>query len=240
MQGKYFQFLDGSIRILIADDEPAILDIVKGVFIDYPIYEITKAGSAAEAVHEIKRNRIHLCLMDLGLKDIEKDEYFLLRNYSDQVPVVVFSSQQDLKKGAESIKHGAKAVLTKDDLKDFTGFLQVINPIILRHLFERNGTEMFSGCLQKVAEANVYSVTQWAKLCDITEVYLRKICQQSIGLKPKEVLAVFNLFSTALSHCESCIDAHKVEQNPEKYREEYVRMEEYYHFNKNMIVRIFR
>ena len=62
-------------RVLIVDDEPSVLDVLRHFFASFQhghAYEITTAASAVEALTILQRERFDLILMDLVLPAVER------------------------------------------------------------------------------------------------------------------------------------------------------------------------
>ncbi|HEY1244658.1 MAG TPA: response regulator [Hyphomicrobiaceae bacterium] len=80
-------------RILVVDDEPAILRFLRPA-LEANHYEVTTAGTAAEAMKRIAGERPDVVVLDLGLPDGDgKDVIKGVREWSD-VPIVVLSARE--------------------------------------------------------------------------------------------------------------------------------------------------
>jgi two-component system KDP operon response regulator KdpE len=80
-------------RILVVDDEPAILRFLRPA-LEANDYEVTTAGTAAEAMKRIAGERPDVVVLDLGLPDGDgKDVIKRVRAWSD-VPIVVLSARE--------------------------------------------------------------------------------------------------------------------------------------------------
>lgn len=83
----------GRPRILVVDDEPAILRFLRPT-LEANDYEVTTAGTAAEAMKRIAGERPDVVVLDLGLPDGDgKDVIKRVREWSD-VPIVVLSARE--------------------------------------------------------------------------------------------------------------------------------------------------
>jgi two-component system KDP operon response regulator KdpE len=80
-------------RILVVDDEPAILRFLRPA-LEANDYEVTTAGTIAEAMKRIAGERPDVVVLDLGLPDGDgKDLIKRVRAWSD-VPIVVLSARE--------------------------------------------------------------------------------------------------------------------------------------------------
>ena len=80
-------------RILVVDDEPAILRFLRPA-LEANDYEVTTAGTVAEAMKRIAGERPDVVVLDLGLPDGDgKDVIKRVRAWSD-VPIVVLSARE--------------------------------------------------------------------------------------------------------------------------------------------------
>jgi two-component system, OmpR family, KDP operon response regulator KdpE len=75
-------------RILVVDDEPAILRFLRPALAAND-YEVTTAGTVADATKRIASEALDVVVLDLGLPDGDgKDVIRTVRQWSD-VPIVV-------------------------------------------------------------------------------------------------------------------------------------------------------
>jgi two-component system KDP operon response regulator KdpE len=121
-------------RILVVDDEPAMLRFLRPA-LEANDYEVTTAGTVAEAIKRIASERPDLVVLDLGLPDGDgKDVIGRVREWSD-VPIVVLSARD---REAEKI---AAFDLGADDYVDKpfgVGELMARLRAALRHRLQRH------------------------------------------------------------------------------------------------------
>lgn len=80
------------IRVLVVDDEPAILRFLKPA-LEANDCDVSSAVTAADAVKEIARHPPDIVVLDLGLPDSDgKDVILRVREWSD-VPIIVLSAR---------------------------------------------------------------------------------------------------------------------------------------------------
>jgi DNA-binding NtrC family response regulator len=111
-------------RILIIDDQPRVLDVLREVlaaFRDPHGYEITTAQSVDAALGILQRERVDLILLDMvmpGIGDptLRRQGLDLLKRIRDlgvNAPVLMMSGDLDRQKEAEAMSAGAVGYLHK-------------------------------------------------------------------------------------------------------------------------------
>ena len=99
-------------HVLLVDDEAAILRFLKPA-LEANDYEMTSAGTVAEAVKRIAADTPDIVLLDLGLPDGDgKDVIRRTREWSD-VPIVVLSARERETEKIESLDLGADDYVNK-------------------------------------------------------------------------------------------------------------------------------
>ena len=104
--------MSGKTRVLVVDDEPAILRFLKPA-LEANDYEMSGAGSVAEATKRIAADAPDIVLLDLGLPDGDgKDVIRRVREWSD-VPIVVLSARDREAEKIEALDLGADDYVNK-------------------------------------------------------------------------------------------------------------------------------
>ena len=84
--------MTGKTRVLVVDDEAAILRFLKPA-LEANAYELTSAGTVAEALKRIAAEVPDIVVLDLGLPDGDgKEVVKRVREWSD-VPIVILSAR---------------------------------------------------------------------------------------------------------------------------------------------------
>jgi two-component system KDP operon response regulator KdpE len=100
------------IRVLVVDDEPAILRFLKPV-LEANNYLLISAGTAAEAIKRIAADTPDIVLLDLGLPDGDgKDVIRSARAWSD-VPIIVLSARDREAEKIEALDLGGDDFVNK-------------------------------------------------------------------------------------------------------------------------------
>src|SRR6202158_4406506 len=104
--------MSGKTQILVVDDEAAILRFLKPA-LEANGYEITSAGSVAEATKRIAADSPDVVLLHLGLPDVDgKDVIKRPREWSD-VPIIVLSARERETEKIEALDLGADDYINK-------------------------------------------------------------------------------------------------------------------------------
>ncbi len=103
----------GAMRVLIVDDEPAILRFLR-VGLGSQGYGVIEAKTAAEALAAVRRRAADLVVLDLGLPDRDGlDLIPALRAADSSLPIIVLSSRGDERAKVASLDSGADDYVTK-------------------------------------------------------------------------------------------------------------------------------
>lgn len=104
--------MSGKTRVLVVDDEPAILRFLKPA-LTAGGYEIFSAKTAAEAVKRIAGEAPDIVVLDLGLPDGDgKDVIRAVRQWS-KVPIIVLSARDREAEKIDSLDLGADDFVNK-------------------------------------------------------------------------------------------------------------------------------
>lgn len=104
--------MNARTRVLVVDDEVAILRFLKPA-LEANNYEMTSAGTVAEAVKRIAAETPDIVLLDLGLADGDgKDVIRRVREWSG-VPIIVLSAREREAEKIDSLDLGADDYVNK-------------------------------------------------------------------------------------------------------------------------------
>ena len=169
--------MSGKIKVLVVDDEAAILRFLKPA-LEANGYEMNSAGGMAEATKRIAAESPDIVLLDLGLPDGDgKDVLRRAREWSD-VPIIVLSARDRETEKIEALDLGADDYVNKPFN---VGELLARMRTALRHRMQRKAEVP----LLKVGGIEVDSVRHRATRADV-----------EIKLTPKE----FELLSFLAKH----------------------------------------
>jgi two-component system, OmpR family, KDP operon response regulator KdpE len=103
----------GPVRVLVVDDEPAILRFLR-VGLGSQGYQVIEAENAESALDVISQRRADLLVLDLGLPDMDGLEVIRrIRNGGSMLPIIVLSSRNDEAAKVQALDLGADDYITK-------------------------------------------------------------------------------------------------------------------------------
>jgi len=119
--------MNSKIRILVVDDEPPILEVLKRYLIRCG-YTVLTAVNVAEAVEILTSESLEIVLSDITFPD--KDGYFLLNHIKTSYPdiaVIMMTGHTEYHTVKESLRQGADEYIPKPI--DFEELSTVIDKI---------------------------------------------------------------------------------------------------------------
>ena len=103
----------GPLRILVVDDEPAILRFLR-TGLSAQGYLVSEAQDGRAALDTLRRNAVDMVILDLGLPDMDGLEVIRrMRGAGSRVPIIVLSSRDDEGGKVEALDLGADDYVTK-------------------------------------------------------------------------------------------------------------------------------
>jgi two-component system, OmpR family, KDP operon response regulator KdpE len=103
----------GPLRVLVVDDEPAILRFLRAG-LSSEGYVVIEATTGQAALDQVRRKAADLVVLDLGLPDIDGLEVIRqLRGTGTALPIIVLSSREDEKAKVDALDLGADDYVTK-------------------------------------------------------------------------------------------------------------------------------
>ncbi|MFP4417901.1 MAG: response regulator [Chitinivibrionales bacterium] len=236
-----YYFLDNTINLLIVDDDAPIRSLLSQIISPVKLYSIKTASTAGEAEPFLASpERVHLCVIDLGLRDIEDDEFYLIRRFSDRVAFIIFTGSSSPTKGFHARECGAKAIIEKSPDFDPENFLHTINHYALLNILNPRYNltkDTLSAATEALIEHQPKFVSSWAMHMAITDRELRHIWSKNLGANAKIILSIHQLFRSAFDYYEQLADRGIERASfPVDDVATYRRLEEYFHCHKSTII----
>ncbi len=236
-----YYFLDKSINLLIVDDDQQIRSLLQKIISPVELYSVNTASTAGAAEPLLASpQRIHLCVIDLGLRDLHNDEFYLIKKYSDRVAFIIFTGSTSPTKGFKARECGAKAIIEKSPEFNPDEFVKIVNKYALFNIINpRYGLtkDTLNAATEILIEQQPKYVSHWAMLLGITDRELRHIWSKNLGANAKIILTINQLFQSAFTYYQKLID--QVENRsslPVSNSAGYRRLEEYFHCHKSTIL----
>lgn len=202
---KPFSFLDGILNILLIEDDPISKSLIEDLLSVEPVYTVHSAQSSQKALELLKSGlRFHICLMDLGLSDVQNDEFFILKQYAQHCSIIVLTGSSSPTKGATCIKLGARGVFEKGSALNLKELLYSIhlNTLIsiINHRFNEYNIDTINLATRILFEKKPATVTEWANYMRISDRQLRNLWHNGSGTSAKYTLYLYTLFHSAFSY----------------------------------------
>lgn len=207
-----FAILNRIVNVLVVDDIPEILCMVETMLDGFGIYSVHTAGSAKEAVDIVAQfpMRFHACLCDLGIRDMEQNEFYLLEKFGNTIPFIIISATEDTEKSFECKNRGAKTFVKKATPWFYSKLVSSINHYGLINMifpcYERAEQSLVNKYVEALGKSNPINVHEWAREVDVIEAKLRKECEGQMTVKPKQAICVFHVFSEMFKLIERTFD----------------------------------
>lgn len=204
LEESHYSFLERSMEICIVDDDPIILETYSRILNCYPLYSVATFSSASEANAVLSAiRRVHVCIMDLGLTDIDNDEFYLVKKFSPRTSFVVLTGNSSIHTGFECGKHGSFSVFEKPVDFERIDFVNTLNRAFIYSLVNTSKDKHFKPIVDKIIEAlmiyNPTNIGEWAYFACITEQYLRRVWNTIFGYQPKYFLWFYKMMTSAFS-----------------------------------------
>jgi sigma-B regulation protein RsbU (phosphoserine phosphatase) len=161
-------------RILLADDNPDMIYIIKQIFSDAG-YTFIEAHDGKETLEKIRKERPDLVLLDLKmpkkhgldvLRDVSADETL------KDIPVIVLTVIDDVHERIAALKNGASDFLLKPPVSEELR-LRVNTQLRLRQATK--ALKEYSHKLEKVVERNTTDIRRYA-------VHLEEMVDEKVGV----------------------------------------------------------
>jgi two-component system KDP operon response regulator KdpE len=130
---------DPALRILVVDDEPAILRFLRASLAS--LGTVFEAATGREAISAVTANRPDLVILDLGLPDIDGVEVTRLLREWTRIPIVILSVRGSERDKIAALDAGADDYLTKPF---GVGELMARVRVALRHAQGGNSEPVFT------------------------------------------------------------------------------------------------
>ncbi|MCX5786790.1 MAG: response regulator [Elusimicrobia bacterium] len=143
------------MHIIIADDEPLYIDVLKHAFSDFDFAgEISVAYTLKEYKELVAKKRPDMALLDLHLPDGKSTQVLTYPPESNPFPVVIISGSGDEKAAVEALKAGASDYIVKSE-ETFREMPHVVQ----RVMREWGLLQAHKRMEQELHESEVYSKT---------------------------------------------------------------------------------
>lgn len=113
-------------KLLVIDDERAVLSVFKGVFEKHPEVQLITASTGKSGLEQVVSSKPDAVILDVYLPDHVGLEVFeRIQNLDPQLPVIFITGGGDSSTAIEAVQHGALDYLTKP--LDFAQVRQLVD-----------------------------------------------------------------------------------------------------------------
>ena len=106
-------------RILVVDDEPNVLRLLKTILMDKTGYEVTTTNNPLEVSKLLQEGQFDLVITDLKMPLVDGiDLIGIVRNIDAAMPIIVITAYGTIELAEEAIQKGAYDFITKPFRKE--------------------------------------------------------------------------------------------------------------------------
>ena len=189
------------INLLIVDDEPIVLDVVKSV-LSSPLFNIHSAFSLSQAFKVIDEAKEpwHSWVLDINIGDRD-DGIDIIKRYPKYPFAVMLSGLRSMTKASQALQSGAMKVFDKTPESLELMHDEVCKIAALGFILGGRNTQYLSN-FTNLTEHTFSNPSQWAESSCITVRQLERICSGHSLLSPKYCISLFYALSYVLSKDE--------------------------------------
>ena len=224
-----------AFKVLLIDDEEAICSLARVLFEDLPLFQLDTVNCAREADRRLDQGMYHLCFCDLGVTDLFDDQYYLVNKYHARLPVIILSGRASMEESATCMFRGAAWVFDKPAPLDRDFFAAILNRFLLPSLFLYGMRAVphsrYPEAIETLLAHKPASVEEWARIMNVNERYVRKICA-CCPLPLHHLVTIVHLVDYAMEQSASEISYPQSKESRDR-RLRFEKATEFYYLNKS-------
>ena len=106
-------------RILVVDDEPNMLRLLKTILMDKTGYEVTTTNNPLEVSKLLQGDRYHVVISDLKMPLVDgMDLIEIIRKIDQTLPIIIITAYGTIETAEEAVQKGAYDFITKPFRKE--------------------------------------------------------------------------------------------------------------------------
>ncbi|MGA7562993.1 MAG: response regulator [Desulfobaccales bacterium] len=106
-------------RILVVDDEPNMLRLLKTILMDKTGYEVTTTNNPLEVSKMLQGDRYHVVISDLKMPLVDgMDLIEIIRKIDQTLPIIIITAYGTIETAEEAVQKGAYDFITKPFRKE--------------------------------------------------------------------------------------------------------------------------
>ncbi|MGP8050131.1 MAG: sigma-54-dependent transcriptional regulator [Desulfobaccales bacterium] len=123
-------------RILVVDDEPNMLRLLKTILMDKTGYEVTTTNNPLEVSKLLQEERYHVVITDLKMPLVDgMDLIEIIRKIDVNLPIIIITAYGTIETAEEAVQKGAYDFITKPFRKE-TIFITIRRALEWRRMQE--------------------------------------------------------------------------------------------------------
>lgn len=236
-----YYYLDGLIKILLLDDDPGVAHMLSELFRPFRLFRLEHVTSSFQGVQKMRTpDRVHLAVLDLGLKDMKNDEFYLLKKFSRRIAFIILTGNDSALKGFNAHKYGAKFLFEKGALFDRDAFIDAVITTAFYNIINPAYGKMddtLSRSTDILFEKSPKFVGQWAQAMGLTDRALRNMWSKNLGANTKIILSIYHILDSAFRYYRQFFQGRIGSDHVALVNSEgYIYLEEFFHTHKSSIV----
>ena len=202
-----FFFLDDLLNLLIIDPDDEARSRLATLLAPARCFNIEQATSTGEALEKIRNGkRFHCCITELGMNDVDNDEFFIPRHYAHHSSIMILTASPSPVKGATCAWLGVWDVFEKgpqfNERAFFSALTNMLMINIVNHRYSRYSNDTLNMATKTLLDSAPQSVTEWSDTMRITDRQLRNLWHTGSGFGAKHILFLFHCFKRAFTYYE--------------------------------------
>jgi DNA-binding NtrC family response regulator len=105
-------------KILIVDDEPDMLKLLKMILTEKTPYEIVTTNNPFEAIEIVNQGRLDIIICDLKMPGLDGISLLKAVKNIEDIPVIIITAFGTIESAEEAMQHGAFDFITKPFKKE--------------------------------------------------------------------------------------------------------------------------
>jgi DNA-binding NtrC family response regulator len=105
-------------KILIVDDEPDMLKLLKMILTEKTPYEVITTNNPFEAVEIVKKGGLDIVIADLKMPGLDGIGLLKAIKGTEDIPVIIITAFGTIESAEEAMQHGAFDFITKPFRKE--------------------------------------------------------------------------------------------------------------------------
>ncbi|MBN2035553.1 MAG: hypothetical protein JW768_02305 [Chitinispirillaceae bacterium] len=206
LQEQPYSFVFKKFVCVVAVRDQKLGQEIERALEQIPLVRVAVCDSCKSAEQAIKaQKRVHCCICGSGMKDMKSDELYLLKQFGDHIPFVMYLSKDSAELTAECKDFDAAAVLVQERCAPHSRkfVLSVCNQTIWGVLFPMQSLRINSALLHSLTvmfQNHPETVDGWAQQSSLSGRYLCSLWTTRCGFNTNQALICFKIMCAAFTH----------------------------------------